>query len=147
MTIARQRLTQEFGLGDDPDVLFGLADELYTGMKFAECYKVTTKYVLSFSRKPRLISYVRILALHSSHRPTLPLHLSCMHHLPHLRSKLFLLAHDLVENEPDDAISWYAVGMWYFSGRRWEESRRYFGYVPSLSLDHIANSRIAENQS
>ena len=43
MTIARERLTQEFGLGDDPDVLFGLADELYTGMKFAECYKVTTK--------------------------------------------------------------------------------------------------------
>lgn len=111
MTTARQRLTDKFGLGDDPDVLFGLADELYTGMKFAECYKVTTK----------------ILALHSSHRPTLPLHLSCMHHLPHLRSKLFLLAHDLVENEPDDAISWYAVGMWYFSGKRWEESRRYFG--------------------
>lgn len=52
-----------------------------------------------------------------------------MHHLPHLRSKLFLLAHDLVENEPDDAISWYAVGMWYFSGKRWEESRRYFGFV------------------
>lgn len=67
--------------------------------------------------------------MHSSHRPALPLHLSCMHHLPHLRSKLFLLAHEMVENEPDDAISWYAVGMWYFSGRRWEESRRYFGSV------------------
>lgn len=71
----------------------------------------------------------RILAVHSSHRPTLPLHLSCMHHLPHLRSRLFLLAHQLIESEPDDAISWYAVGLWYFSGRRWEESRRYFGSV------------------
>ena len=63
----------------------------------------------------------------------MPLHLSCMHHLPNLRSKLFLVAHDMVDNEPDDAISWYAVGLWYFSGKRWEESRRFFGCV-SLSV-------------
>lgn len=50
-----------------------------------------------------------------------------MHHLPNLRSRLFLLAHEMVDNEPDDAISWYAVGLWYFAGKRWEESRRYFG--------------------
>lgn len=57
-----------------------------------------------------------------------------MHHLPQLRSRLFLLAHEMVEHEPDDAISWYAVGLWYFSGRRWEESRRFFGYVCFLSF-------------
>ncbi|GAA5828340.1 hypothetical protein JCM11251_006205 [Rhodosporidiobolus azoricus] len=111
MSIARQRLTDDYGLGQDPDVLFSRADELYNGMRFAECFKITT----------------RILALHPSHRPTLPLHLSCMHHLPNLRSKLFLLAHEMVETEPDDAISWYAVGLWYFAGKRWEESRRFFG--------------------
>ncbi|GAA5861337.1 hypothetical protein JCM8547_006096 [Rhodosporidiobolus lusitaniae] len=111
MAIARQRLTVDYGLGQDPDVLFSRADELYNGLRFAECYKITS----------------RIIALHPSHRPTLPLHLSCMHHLPNLRSKLFLLAHDMVDNEPDDTISWYAVGLWYFSGKRWEESRRFFG--------------------
>ncbi|GAA5914858.1 hypothetical protein JCM6882_007823 [Rhodosporidiobolus microsporus] len=111
MAIARQRLTDDYGLGQDPDVIFSRADELYNGMRFAECFKTTT----------------RILALHPSHRPTLPLHLSCMHHLPNQRSKLFLLAHEMVEQEPDDAISWYAVGLWYFSGKRWEESRRFFG--------------------
>ncbi|KAI5474174.1 cell division control protein Cdc16 [Pseudohyphozyma bogoriensis] len=111
MTVARERLTNDFGLGDDPDVMFGLADELYSGLRFAECYRITS----------------RILAKHSSHRPTLPVHLACMQHLPNLRSRLYLLAQDLVESEPDDAISWYAVGMWYFSGRRWEESRRFFG--------------------
>ncbi|KAM0754433.1 cell division control protein 16 [Meredithblackwellia eburnea MCA 4105] len=111
MTEARDRLSEEYGLGQDPDVLFGLADELYTALRFAECYKVTSK----------------ILSIHSSHRPTLPLHLACMHHLPNLRTQLYLLAQELVENEPDDAISWYGVGLWYFSGRRWEESRRYFG--------------------
>ncbi|SCZ93056.1 BZ3500_MvSof-1268-A1-R1_Chr6-2g08433 [Microbotryum saponariae] len=117
MAMARQRLTHEFGLGDDPDVMFSLVDELYTSLRFAECYKLTSK----------------ILSIHSSHRPTLPIHLSCMHHLPHLRSKLYLYAHHLVDNEPDDCTSWYAVGLWYFSGKRWEESRRYFG--KSVLLD------------
>ncbi|GAA6027906.1 hypothetical protein JCM8097_001775 [Rhodosporidiobolus ruineniae] len=111
MIVARQRLTDDYGLGQDPDVLFSRADELYDGLRFAECFKVTT----------------RILALHPSHRPTLPLHLSCMSHLPNLRSKLFLLAHEMVDTEPDDAISWYAVGLWYFAGKRWEEARRFFG--------------------
>ncbi|KWU42148.1 TPR-like protein [Rhodotorula sp. JG-1b] len=111
MAIARQRLAADYGLGNDPDVLFSRADELHTAMRFAECYKITS----------------HILASHPAHRPTLPLHLSCMHHLPNLRSRLFLLSHEMVDNEPDDAISWYAVGLWYFAGKRWEESRRYFG--------------------
>lgn len=45
MAVARQRLTDDHGLGEDPDVMFGLADELYSSMRFAECYKLTSKYV------------------------------------------------------------------------------------------------------
>lgn len=30
-------------MGEDPDVMFGLADELYSGMRFAECFKLTSK--------------------------------------------------------------------------------------------------------
>lgn len=69
----------------------------------------------------------RILKMHDSHAATLPLHLACMQHLPHLRSALFLLAHELVDREPESVISWYAVGLWYYSTGKWEESRRYFG--------------------
>ncbi|TNY24498.1 cell division control protein 16 [Rhodotorula diobovata] len=111
MAIARQRLADEYGLGEDPDVLCSRADELHSAMRYAECFKITS----------------HILSHHPSHRLTLPLHLSCMHHLPNLRSKLFLVAHEMVDHEPDDAISWYAVGLWYFAGKRWEESRRFFG--------------------
>jgi anaphase-promoting complex subunit 6 len=50
-----------------------------------------------------------------------------MYHLPDLRPRLFLLAHDLVERGPDNAVSWYAVGLWYFAGRRWDEARRFLG--------------------
>ncbi|KAK4058555.1 anaphase-promoting complex subunit Cut9 [Microbotryomycetes sp. JL221] len=111
MQIARRRLSEEYGLAADPDVLFSKAEELFTGLRHTECYKLTSL----------------IMSKHSSHRPTLPLHLACMYYIPHLRSKLFLLAHELVDNDPDDAIAWYAVGLWYFSGKRWEESRRFFG--------------------
>ena len=52
-----------------------------------------------------------------------------MHHLPRLRSALFLLAHELADTDPNDATSWYAVGLWYFTGERWGEARRYFGSV------------------
>lgn len=75
---------------------------------------------------------VRILALVSVHAPTMPLHIACMHHLPHLHSKLFILAHELVEKEPEAAMSWYAVGVWYLTSKKWPEARTYFrcaGYV------------------
>lgn len=45
MAVARQRLITEHGLGEDPDVMFGLADEMYTSLRFAECYKLTSRYV------------------------------------------------------------------------------------------------------
>lgn len=45
MAIARQRLAAEYGLGNDPDVLFSRADELHTAMRFAECYKITSQCV------------------------------------------------------------------------------------------------------
>ncbi len=52
-----------------------------------------------------------------------------MHHVHRLRSSLFMLAHDLVEQDPASAVTWYAVGLWYFSGKRWGEARRYFRCV------------------
>jgi anaphase-promoting complex subunit 6 len=36
-------LMDEYGLSEDPDVLFGLADELYCAMRYADCYQVTSK--------------------------------------------------------------------------------------------------------
>lgn len=36
-------LMDDYGLGDDPDVMFGLADELYSAMRYADCYDVTSR--------------------------------------------------------------------------------------------------------
>jgi len=76
-----------------------------------------------------LIFWNRILGLVAVHTPTMPLHIACMHHLPHLHSKLFILAHELVDREPESATSWYAVGVWYLTQKKWPEARTYFRCV------------------
>ncbi|KDR76370.1 hypothetical protein GALMADRAFT_67732 [Galerina marginata CBS 339.88] len=108
--LARQRLVDEYGLGDNPDVLFSFADALYSNFRWADCFTMTS----------------RILGLVSIHNQTMPLHIASMYHLSHLHSKLFILAHELVDREPENAISWYAVGVWYLSGGKWAEARQYF---------------------
>ncbi|WRT68218.1 uncharacterized protein IL334_005194 [Kwoniella shivajii] len=121
VTEAREALTTHYGLGDNCDVLVGLADELYAKYKWEDCYNVTSKIL---SRIP-------------GHPTALPLHLACMHHILRLRSSLFMIAHDLVEQDPQAATTWYAVGLWYFSGKRWAEARRYF------SKANLIDSRFA----
>lgn len=45
-TLARTRLVDEYGLGDNPDVLYSFADALYTNFRFADCFTVTSRYGL-----------------------------------------------------------------------------------------------------
>ncbi|CED84346.1 Anaphase-promoting complex (APC), Cdc16 subunit [Phaffia rhodozyma] len=126
ITQARRRLLTEYGLSGNADVMCGLADTLYAQFKWNECYAVTSK----------------ILALVPFHSSALLLHLACMHHLPRLRSALYLLAHNLISAEPDAATSWYAVGLWYYTGEKWSEARRYFGKA-SLMDPRLGTSWIA----
>ncbi|KAF6754373.1 cell division control protein 16 [Ephemerocybe angulata] len=90
--LTRSRLVDDYGLGDNPDVLFSFADALYTDFRWAECYAVTS----------------RIMGLTAIHVPT-----------------LFLLAHEMVDREPENALSWYAVGVWYLSSGKWGQARSY----------------------
>ncbi|KAI0648950.1 TPR-like protein [Trametes meyenii] len=108
--MVRRKLVDEYGLGDNPDVLYSFADALYTQLRWADCFAVTS----------------RILGLVDIHKATIPLHVACMYHIKHLNSKLFLFAHDLVEKEPESATSWFAVGMWYMCAEKFPEARTYF---------------------
>lgn len=109
-------LKDDYRLSDDPDTAFGLADWLFTHYRFIDCYRITS----------------RILKLHYHHLPSLPLHLTCMTMIKKLLPSLFLLAHQLIERDPNSPISWYAAGLWYFSQKRWEESRRFFSKAALL---------------
>ncbi|KAL4062109.1 hypothetical protein V8B97DRAFT_2041620 [Scleroderma yunnanense] len=108
--LTRQRLVEDYQLPDNPDVLYSFADALYTQHRWADCFAITS----------------RILELVSFHDATLPLHIACMYQLSHLQSKLFVLAHELVDKEPENPISWYAVGVWYLGAKKWAQARQYF---------------------
>ena len=114
--MARRRLTDEYGLADDPDVLHGLAAELFSRLRFADAFVVTS----------------RILELSADHPATLPIHIACTYHLKNLRPALFMLAHRLTELQPESPVAWYAVGTWYATTRRWAEARRYFSKASLL---------------
>ncbi|KAJ7284861.1 cell division control protein 16 [Mycena rebaudengoi] len=83
--LTRQRLVEEYGLGDNPD--------LYAQFRWADCFAITS----------------RILGLVSIHNPTMPLHIACMYHL------IVSALEAMVDREPENSISWYAVGVWYLS--------------------------------
>tara|TARA_B110001452_G_scaffold95437_1_gene78866 strand:- start:729 stop:953 length:225 start_codon:yes stop_codon:yes gene_type:complete len=53
----------------------------------------------------------------------LPVHVCAMVHL-HLHAELFYLAHMLVEEYPQRAVSWFAVGSYYHLIADYESVRR-----------------------
>lgn len=61
-------------------------------------------------------------------------HLSCLVELG-LKNELYLLAHKLAESAPKSAMSWYAVGCYYFLIRSWQNARLYFGKATALKRE------------
>lgn len=123
---ARRRLSSEYGLSNNPDILLGLAEELFAKLRFADAFTVTS----------------RILELSADHPGALPIHIACIYHLKNLRPALFMLAHRLTELDTESPVSWYAVGTWYAATRRWADARRYFSKA-SLLDPRFAPSWIA----
>lgn len=41
--LTRQRLVEEYGLGDNPDVLYSFADALYANFRWADCFVITSR--------------------------------------------------------------------------------------------------------
>lgn len=114
------------GLYNSLDLLYPLAEDLHARRRYADALIVTR----------------RILDLDAEHEQTLDLHLSCIASLPRaqaqsLRPQLFLLANRLVEEHPDRATSWYAVGTWYSTLSRWTDARTYFSKATLLNPRHL----------
>jgi hypothetical protein len=134
---------------------------LETHSRYKECFLVTSK-ILSLSSPPVSFTLVDVSSEHpfsqlsqsststaleghptySYSQQALALHIGCMYHLPQMHSKLFLLAHELVDKEPESAVSWYAVGMWYFIKERWSDARKYFRWDGREGLLHKLTSSL-----
>ena len=44
--LARRKLADEYGLSDNPDVLFSFADALYSQFRWEDCFAVTSRSVI-----------------------------------------------------------------------------------------------------
>ncbi|KAL9938831.1 hypothetical protein V8E36_002550 [Tilletia maclaganii] len=113
---ARRVLMTQYKVQDNADVLWTLAEELFAKMRYADAFTITS----------------RIMELSKDHDGALPIHITCMFYMPKMRPALFMLAHRLVEDDPESPAAWFAVGAWYASAGRWAEARRYFSKATLL---------------
>ena len=104
-------------LKDNCDMLTAAAEYEYAHDHFRRCYRLSC----------------RVLAKDPFQKHVLPVHVCSMMRLDY-HSELFYLAHQLVEEYPASAVSWYAVGCYYHMVGDFENARRYFS--KSTTIDH-----------
>lgn len=97
------------------DLRVAEAERHYYACSYTECFKITQE----------------ILEEDPYHMSCLPIHIAGLVELKKTNA-LFYLAHDLVDIRPDLAVSWFAVGCYYFLKGKTDPARRYLGKATSL---------------
>ncbi|KAF2272633.1 TPR-like protein [Westerdykella ornata] len=123
-TDAAETLSTHYNLSDNPDILLSKAELLFTNCQFRNALALTS-YVLKTDK----YNFAGI-----------PIHVACLHELGE-KNALFLLAHDLVDNHPQEPAAWLAVGTYYFSIHRIAEARRFFSKA-SVMNPHFGSAWI-----
>ncbi|RZF38992.1 hypothetical protein LSTR_LSTR003735 [Laodelphax striatellus] len=102
-------------LEDNLDMTVAKAERLFYACSYRECFRITEE----------------VLKKDPYHTSCLPIHISCLVELK-MTNKLFYLAHDLVDLQPESAVSWFAVGCYYYLIGKSDPARRYLGKATSL---------------
>ena len=55
------------------------------------------------------------------------------------QGELYYIAHKLVSADPDSAISWYAVGSYYFLIKKYPQARKYFNKANQIDKNFAAS--------
>jgi anaphase-promoting complex subunit 6 len=55
------------------------------------------------------------------------------------QGELYYIAHKLVNANPDSAVSWYAVGSYYFLIKKYPQARKYFQKTNNLDKNFTAS--------
>ena len=97
------------------DVVVSLAEKHFINCDFQVCHKMTSS----------------VLQQDPFHSACLPLHISCLVELKKCND-LFYLGHKLVDNYPNQAVSWYAVACYYYLISKFESARRFFSKATTI---------------
>ncbi|KAI1435921.1 anaphase-promoting complex subunit cut9 [Xylaria sp. CBS 124048] len=106
---ACETLSTHYNLSSNPDLLLARADLLYTQCRYKDALAITDS----------------VLQEDKYNFSIYPLHLACLFELK-MKNVLFLIAHDLADNHPEEPCAWLAVGIYYFAIDKIAEARRYF---------------------
>ncbi|CAH0552716.1 unnamed protein product [Brassicogethes aeneus] len=102
-------------LKDSLDLHVAEAERMYYNCDYQKCSVLTEN----------------ILKQDPYHDSCLPIHISCLVELKQ-SNKLFSLAHNLVDLYPNMAISWFAVGCYYYIIEKSDYARRYLAKATCL---------------
>jgi len=102
-------------LATNLDLAVAQAERHYYNCNYQQCSQITED----------------VLKKDPYHSSCLPVHISCLVELKKV-NKLFYLAHQLVDLYPEMAISWYAVGCYYYAIGKSDPARRYLGKATTL---------------
>jgi anaphase-promoting complex subunit 6 len=119
-TEAETHLREDYQLTDNSDLMLSRANLFFANRQYSKCLEVTEEY-----DPYRFSIHSRILRLDPFYFAALPNHLCCLYELKE-KNKLFLLAHNLADQQPDQPTTWFAVGVYYMAINKISEARRYF---------------------
>ncbi|CAN7979911.1 unnamed protein product [Ixodes pacificus] len=97
------------------DIATSMAEKCFYNCDYKQCFEITSV----------------VLSKDPYHTDCLPVHISCLLELGKSNA-LFYLAHKLVDLFPDNAISWFAVGCYYFLVGKADSARRYLSKATVL---------------
>ena len=116
---AAESLTSHYHLGNNADLLLARADLAYTQCRYEEALALTST----------------VLEEDRYNFGAYPLHLACLFEL-RMKNVLFLVAHDLADQHPEEPCTWLAVGVYYFATDRIAEARRYFSKASMMDAHY-----------
>lgn len=109
------RLLEDLGLKENGDILMARATSAYKENAFKTCYKYSKTLI---ERDPFNLSI-------------LPVHICTLVELE-LKSELFYLSHQLVDSYPENGVTWFSVGCYYYLIQRFDMARRLFNKATTL---------------
>ncbi|KAK9468784.1 hypothetical protein V1512DRAFT_257868 [Lipomyces arxii] len=113
---AEQQLQTRYDLAENSDLIQSRAELFFVQCRFTQCLELCEKVLEQDRFKFSII----------------PLYLACLHELE-LKNKLFLIAHEMADNHPEEPVTWLSVGVYYLSIHKIAEARRFFSKASMMN--------------
>ncbi|RKP22719.1 anaphase-promoting complex, cyclosome, subunit 3-domain-containing protein, partial [Syncephalis pseudoplumigaleata] len=115
----KHTLEREYGLINNVDVELSMADCAFSQGRFKDCLGITSG----------------LLEMDQYHPAVLTTHVACLYEL-HEEHKLYQLGKSMVELFPEQTVTWFCVGCYYFCVKRIADARRFFNKACKMDTNY-----------